>query len=89
MPQATPDAPPARDQRGRDVRLLTPKQAGKEFFGGASENTVRRLIASGDLRAVDIAPPGSGRTKTRVRSDDCVVLIEARTRTAPSRQRSA
>jgi excisionase family DNA binding protein len=44
---------------------------------GCSENTVYRLIAAGKLRAVDIAPPGSLRSKTRVRSDDLDAYIES------------
>lgn len=48
-----------------------------------SKDTVYRLIASGELRAVDIAPPGSRQPKTRVRSDDADAFIERRTRKAP------
>jgi excisionase family DNA binding protein len=47
-----------------------------------SEMHIYRLIAAGELRAVDIATPGSGRSKTRVRSDDLADYIERQTRTA-------
>jgi len=41
---------------------------------------VYRLIAAGELRAVDIATPGAGRSKTRVRSDDLADYIDRKTR---------
>jgi hypothetical protein len=41
---------------------------------------VYRQIARGDLRAVDIASPGAGRTKTRIRSDDLADYINRKTR---------
>ena len=46
------------------------------------ENHVYRLIAAGVLEAVDIAHPGSPRSKTRVRSDDLNAYIESCTRRA-------
>ena len=49
---------------------------------GCSENHVYRLIASGALKAVDIAAPGSPRSKTRIRADDLAAYIDALTRTA-------
>ncbi len=45
-----------------------------------SEMHVYRLIAAGELAAVDIATPGAGRSKTRVRSDDLAGYIERKTR---------
>jgi excisionase family DNA binding protein len=45
-----------------------------------SDMHVYRLIAAGELRAVDIAAPGSRRSKTRVRSDDLAAYIERMTR---------
>jgi len=51
-----------------------------EILGGCSEMHVYRQIAAGELRAVDIATPGSGRSKTRVRSDDLADYIERQTR---------
>jgi hypothetical protein len=41
---------------------------------------VYRLIAAGELRAVDIATPGAGRTKTRIRGDDLADYIDRKTR---------
>ena len=61
-------------------RLLTIPQAAEQL--GASDNHVYRLIANGDLRAVDIAQRGSLRSKTRVRADDLAAYIERQTRTA-------
>lgn len=41
--------------------------------------TIRRMIASGELRTVDIAPEGSARPRYRVRSDDLAAYIDSRT----------
>jgi excisionase family DNA binding protein len=60
------------------VVLLTPAEAGERIR--ASEAHLHRLIEDGELRAVDIAVPGSSRQKTRVRSDDLDAYIEKRTR---------
>jgi excisionase family DNA binding protein len=46
---------------------------------GCSEMHVYRLIAAGELRAVDIATPGAGRTKTRIRRDDLADYIDRKT----------
>jgi len=51
-----------------------------QLLGGVSEMHVYRLDAAGELRAVDIATPGAGRAKTRVRSDDLAGYIERKTR---------
>jgi len=51
-----------------------------ELLGGCSEVHVYRLIAAGVLRPVDIATPGSRRSKTRIRSDDLADYIERQTR---------
>lgn len=59
-------------------RLYKIAEAGERL--GCSENGVYRLIAGGQLRAVDIAPPGSRRSKTRIRDDDLAEFIERRTR---------
>jgi excisionase family DNA binding protein len=72
----------ARIPRGDAVDLLTIPVTATRL--GASEMHVYRLIASGDLRAVDISQPGSRKTKTRIRSDDLDDYIESRTRTAPA-----
>lgn len=47
-----------------------------------SDNTVYRLIASGELPAVDIAPRGSRSSKTRVDESDIAAYIDAKKRTA-------
>ena len=47
---------------------------------GCSPTHVYRLIAAGELRTVDIAMPGAGRTKTRVRGDDLADYIDRKTR---------
>ena len=59
--------------------LTVPGAAGQL---GCSETHVYRLIAAGLLRAVDIATPGAGRSKTRIRADDLAEYIERQTRTA-------
>jgi excisionase family DNA binding protein len=62
------------------VQLHTPAGAGERL--GCSDDTVMRIVASGELRVVDIAPPGSKRSKTRIRDDDLAAFIESRTRRA-------
>jgi excisionase family DNA binding protein len=47
---------------------------------GCSEMHIYRLIAAGQLRAVDISIPGSRRSKTRIRADDLASYIERQTR---------
>lgn len=69
--------PMSRRPPAASLMLYTPAEAGERLR--ASESHVYRLIADGDLRAVDIAQPGSRRPKTRVRSDDLDAYIEART----------
>jgi excisionase family DNA binding protein len=59
------------------VLLLTPRQAAERL--GCSVSHVRRLIAQGQLRAIDIAGAGASRTKWRVRSDDLRAYIDSRT----------
>ena len=44
-----------------------------------SEMHVYRLIAAGELRAVDTSVPGSKRAKTRIRADDLADYIERKT----------
>lgn len=70
---------PKREHQG--LRLHTILEAA-ELLGDASESHVYRLIEKGALRAVDIAPPGSARSKTRIRSDDLAAYIERQTRDA-------
>jgi excisionase family DNA binding protein len=55
---------------------------GAAEFLGCSDMHVYRLIAAGQLRAVDISSAGARRTKTRIRSDDLAAYIERRTRGA-------
>ena len=70
---------PSRQARpASGLSLLTPAEAAGRI--GASEMHVRRLIADGELDAVDIAQQGSRKPKTRVRSDDVDAFIQARTR---------
>jgi len=64
--------------KAEDVELLDIKAASAVL--GCSKNHTYRLIASGELPAVDIALPGSVRPKTRVRSDHIQALIKRRTR---------
>jgi excisionase family DNA binding protein len=49
-----------------------------------SKPHVYRLINSGALPAVDIAPPGSKRTKTRVRLDDLAAFLSGNRATTES-----
>ena len=62
------------------VRLLTPAETGGRR--GCSDDHVYRIVASGLLRAVDIALPGSKRSKTRIREDDLQRYIDKQTRKA-------
>ena len=64
--------------------LLKPREAADAL--GISENGVYRLIASGQLRAVDVSQPGARSSKTRLRADDVEAFIEARTRASPTRR---
>lgn len=50
------------------IAVLTIQQVAERL--GCSKPHVYRLINSGALPAVDIAPPDSQRSKTRVRLDD-------------------
>ena len=70
--------PSRRAQPTAGLLLLTPAEAATRI--GASEMHVRRLIADGELDAVDIAQQGSRKPKTRIRSDDIDAFIKARTR---------
>ena len=65
----------------RNVRLHSVAEAAADILG-CSEMHVSRLIAAGELTAVDIATPGAGRSKTRIRSDVLADYIERHTRTA-------
>ena len=62
------------------TKLLTIPETADEL--GISPNTVYKMIACGDLRAVDMAVPGARSSKTRIRLEDLEAFIEARTREA-------
>lgn len=59
--------------------VLDLNEIGKRL--GVGRRTVYRLIAAGDLRAVNVSPPGSAgkRPRMRVREDDLAAFIESRT----------
>ena len=67
-----------RRPAAQGVTLLTVPEAAERLSSGPSH--VYRLIAVGELAAVDIAQPGARKTKTRVRSDEIDRYIEAKTR---------
>lgn len=67
--------------------LLKPAEVAEVL--GISENGAYRLIANGQLRAVDVSQPGARTSKTRVRSDDVEEFIERRTRASPSERGEA
>jgi excisionase family DNA binding protein len=77
MSQAT-----RRAKTARPPLRLHPIPEAAAILGNCSEMHVYRQIANGELRAVDIASPGSGRPKTRIRSDDLEDYIERHTRHA-------
>jgi excisionase family DNA binding protein len=71
----------SRPGRGhQSIRLHSVAEAADIL--GCSEMHVYRLIAAGELSAVDIATPGAGRSKSRIRSDVVADYIERHTRTA-------
>ena len=74
-----------RPKRGhQSVTLHSVTEAATKILG-CSEMHVYRLIAAGELPVVDIATPGAGRSKTRIRSDDLANYIERQTRGRASR----
>jgi excisionase family DNA binding protein len=76
------DRSPLPAPAGDPLRLYTiPETA--SLLGHVSKMHVYRLIAAGALRAVDIAVPGSRKSKTRIRRDDLASYIEKQTRTTP------
>jgi len=69
-----------RPRRGhQSVTLQSVTEVAAEVLH-CSEMHVYRLIAAGELPAVDIANPGAGRSKTRIRSDDLAAYIDRKTR---------
>jgi excisionase family DNA binding protein len=68
-----------RPRRGhQNVTLHSVAETAAEILD-CSEMHVYRLIAAGELTAVDIATPGAGRSKTRIRSDDLADYIKRNT----------
>lgn len=68
----------SRPRREHELKLHSiPETAA--LLGGCSTMHVYRLIAAGELKAVDIATPGAGRPKTRIRSDHLADYIERKT----------
>lgn len=61
-----------------DVTLVSIPAAAARL--DCSRMHVYRLIGAGMLRPVDIAVPGSGRPRTRIRSDDLDEYIKSHTR---------
>jgi excisionase family DNA binding protein len=69
-----------RPDRGREsVTLHSVAEAAAEILD-CSEMHVYRLIEAGELSPVDIATPGAGRSKTRLRSDDLADYTDRKTR---------
>jgi excisionase family DNA binding protein len=69
----------SRSVRARkDVKLYSVTQVAEIL--DCSDMQVYRLIAAGELRAADIGTPGSGRPKSRIRSDDLADYIDRKTR---------
>jgi excisionase family DNA binding protein len=62
----------------KDVKLYSVTQVAEIL--DCSDMHVYRLIAAGELRAADIGTPGSGRPKSRIRSDDLADYIDRNTR---------
>jgi excisionase family DNA binding protein len=71
--------PKSRPRRGHQAVTLHSVEAAAEILG-CSGMHVYRLIAARELTAVDIAMPGAGRTKTRIRSDDLAGYIDRKSR---------
>src|SRR5271155_967182 len=65
------------------LRLFSVKEA--SVILDCSDMHIYRLIAAGELSVVDIAMPGAGRSKTRIRSDDLADWIGRKTRRARAR----
>lgn len=63
-----------------DRLLYTPEQAAEVL--GVSRRTVYRMIAAGEFeRLADVKRAGAQKTRTRIRHDDLMRLIDHRTRT--------
>ena len=68
---------PRPKREPRDVTLYSITEAAERM--GCWVCTLRAHPA-GELPTLDIATPGAGRTKTRIRSDDLAGYIERKTR---------
>lgn len=62
------------------VQLRTPAEAGHILR--CSDDHIYRLIAAGELPAVDISQPGSRQSKTRIPDDGIAAYIARRTSNA-------
>jgi excisionase family DNA binding protein len=69
--------PPAAAAAGRPPVLYTIPDTAE--YLGCSQMHVYRLIAAGELRAVDTSMPGARRSKTRIRGDDLAAYVERQT----------
>ncbi len=67
--------------------MLTPPEVAQQI--GIDAEKVRTWIATGELRAVNIAERVSGRPRWRIRPDDLEAFLESRTAApaAPARRR--
>jgi excisionase family DNA binding protein len=72
------NAKPRPNRGHQNVTLHSVAETAAEILD-CSEMHVYRLIAAGELTAVDIATPGAGRSKTRIRSDDLADYIKRNT----------
>jgi excisionase family DNA binding protein len=63
------------------TKLLSMPDAAERL--GCSRGYIYRLIASGQLRSVDIRVTGNTRPKTRVYADEVEAFIARQTSTAP------
>jgi excisionase family DNA binding protein len=77
-PHMAPPPEPAPDTESGQLELFT--IPGTAEYLGCSEMHVYRLIEAGELRIVDIAVPGSRRSKTRIRAEDLADFLDRRTR---------
>lgn len=77
------NAKPRSRAAPKNVRLYSVTQTAKIL--DCSDMHVYRQIAAGELLAVDIGSAGSGRAKTRIRSDDLDDYIERKTRASADR----
>jgi excisionase family DNA binding protein len=60
----------------KEVRLYSVTEAARIL--DCSDMHVYRQIGAGELHAIDIGTPGSGRTKSRIRSDELDDYINRR-----------